>query len=180
MALKHDATSVRVSFPQALCEILLPSAVHLEERPGKQASRQKHPVSVYFQWQAWLHAVGRMHSARTTHSRMVMQPTTDWQVSSWNPVRPTAGRIRKVANWESHPEKLPTGDRNADTYISSRLHYHSTGACSYSHCFPHCLEPFDHKLLTPPPDPTQKCYPVSGDRGLGIKKSIGGWSHWAK
>ena len=32
----------------------------------------------------------------------------------------------------------------------------------------------------PPPPPSKKCCPVLGDRGLRIKKSIGGWSYWAK
>ena len=43
-------------------------------------------------------------------------------------------------------------------------------------CVSHCLEPSQRKLLTPPtqPPPPQKCYPVLGDRGLRIKKSIGG------
>ena len=43
---------------------------------------------------------------------------------------------------------------------------------------PHCLKPSERKLLTPPP--SKKGYPVLGDRGLRIKKSIGGWSYWAK
>ena len=46
------------------------------------------------------------------------------------------------------------------------------------------LGAFSAKTFDPPPPhpdpPLKKCYPVLGDRGLGITKSIGGWSYWAK
>ena len=94
-----------------------------------------------------------------------------------------AGRTLESRRFEAS-EKLTTGYRTANLSISGRLHYHSTGACSASPCSPHCLKPSDQKPLTPPSPhthphpPPKKCCPVSGDRGLRIKKSIGGLSHW--
>ena len=42
--------------------------------------------------------------------------------------------------------------------------------------------PSEHKLLTPTPSPPppKKGYPVSGDRGLKIQKSICGSLYWPK
>ena len=69
-----------------------------------QAGRQKHTVLDFFQWQAWLDAVGRTHSVRTSHNRMVIQPTADVHVhvGGSNPGRPTASRVSKVADRESN------------------------------------------------------------------------------
>ena len=61
-ATKHATLflTVQVATP---CKILLPSAVHLEERltvpyPGQQSVRQKHTVWVFCQWQTRPQAVG--------------------------------------------------------------------------------------------------------------------------
>ena len=74
-------------FLQLFSNILLPSAVHLEERltvsehqlAGKQAGGQKHRNTQFgfFQWQTRLQAVGRALTARTRNGRMAMQLTKD-------------------------------------------------------------------------------------------------------
>ena len=46
--------------------------------------------------------------------------------------------------------------RNADLKIRSQLRYHSTRVCCYSNVPPHCLEPSEQKLLTPPSPPPSK------------------------
>ena len=47
---------------------------------------------------------------------------------------------------------------------------------------PHCLEPSERKLLTPPtPPPPQKSdIQLEGVEASESKKSIEGWSYWAK
>ena len=64
-------------------KILLPSAVHLEERltvsqsvpqPGQQSGRQKHTVWVFCQWQMRRQAVGRPSHLRSGSGRVVKQP----------------------------------------------------------------------------------------------------------
>ena len=62
---------------------------------------------------------------------MVMQPTSDFLVDD------------------------AATTRTADLKSYSQLCYHSTGICSGGVTPPHCLEPSDQKLLTPP-TPSQK------------------------
>ena len=47
----------------------------------------------------------------------------------------------------------PTRIRTADLKLCRRLHYHSTGVGCDNTVPPHCSEPSDQKLLTPPPHP---------------------------
>ena len=71
---------------------------------------------------------------------MVMQPTADFMVGGSNP-----GLARMAA---------APRIRTADLKIYSRLcDCLTTGSC-YSHVPPHCLEPSERKLLTPPHTPT--------------------------
>ena len=71
-----------------------------------------------------------------------MQPTADLMVGGSNPSWPTmaaAGTTNK------------TRVRTADMQVCNRLHYHSTAVCPERIASPHCLKPFEHNLLTPPP-----------------------------
>ena len=129
---------------------------------GKQAGRQKHTVSVFCQWQTWLHAVGRTHSVRISHSRMVMKPTAKAQVGGSHPLPMPA----VSAN-------MPARNRTGGLPISGRLHYHLTGACSDSNCSPHRLKPSDQKLLTPPP-PQQSVIQFQGIEASESKNPLGG------
>ena len=105
---------------------------------------------------------------RTSHIRMVMQPAADWEVGSSNPGQPIAGCFSKVTDRESHHR--PVHQRLAALPFDRRSFCRSP--------FSPLLEAFCSKTVDPPPPPPQKkCYPVSGDRGLRFKKSIGGLSY---
>ena len=81
-------------------QILLPSAVHLEERltvsqavpePGQQSVGQKHTVWVFCQWQTRAQAVGTPIFKYGSIGRMVMQLAADF----WSAVRTPVRRIRR-------------------------------------------------------------------------------------
>ena len=57
----------------------------------------------------------------------------------------------------------PTRIRTANLKIYSQLRYHLTGVCCHSFVPPHCLEPSEHKLLTPSHPPLKKV--ISSYRG---------------
>ena len=117
---------------------------------------------------------GEIFRLRASSGRMVMQLTGVFMVGGSNPGR---------ANMALPPPT--TVDRPG--FVDRRLKTLHSGALPFDRRWcdsdmpPHCLEPAERKLLTPPHPPlSKKCYPVVGDRGLRTKKSIGGWSHWAK
>ena len=77
-------------------KILLPSAVHLEERltvsqavpePGQQSVRQKHTVWVFCQWQTRHQAVRTLLTRKSSSGRMVLQRSADFLVGGSNPGR---------------------------------------------------------------------------------------------
>ena len=139
-------------------------AVRQLDRP---AVSQKHTLWVFCQWQTRVQAVGRTTGLRIGSGRMAMQAAEDGLVGGSNP---------GAANTAAAPPLPPTRIRTADPKICGWVH-----TIRYHRCVSYCLEPSQRKLFTPPdPPPSKKCYPVLGDRGLKIKKSIGGWSYWAK
>ena len=96
--------------------------------------------------------------------RMVMQAAADILVGGSNP-----------------------GEANtaADHKICGLVCYHSTGGGCVTTVSPIAWSLLSENFCPPPPHtpptpPSKKCYPVLGDRGLRIKKSIAGWSYWAK
>ena len=128
------------------------------------------------QWQTRLQAVGRELPIRASSGRIVMQQTFYFLSRRFETCLADHGG---AAN-----DSPPTSIRTAYLKICCQPRYHSTEGCSDRSLPPHCLEPSEHKLLTPPPTPTptpsKTGYPVLGDRDLKIKKSIGGWFYWAK
>ena len=118
---------------------------------------------------------GEVVHFRASNGRTVTQLTPDRLVGSSNPDRANMAQLPppRVGRPGFEP---PTGN-----FASAALPFDRRW-CD-SNMPPHCLQPSERKLLTPPhptPTPSKKCYPVLGDRGLRIKKSIGGWSYWAK
>ena len=108
---------------------------------------------------------GEVAHGRASSGRMVMQLTAGLLVGGSNPDRASMA-----------PPPPPTDGRPGfqpptENFASAALQFDRRW--SDSNTPPHCWEPSERKLLTPPVPP-KKCYPVLGDRGLRIKKSIGG------
>ena len=73
---------------------------------------------------------------------MVMQPTAHFLVGGSNP---------GPANMAALPTTVDRlGFGSPAIQLCSRLRYHATRICNVSTEHPHCLEPSEHKLLTPP------------------------------
>ena len=110
-------------------EILLPSAVHLEERlivsqavpePGQQSVRQKHTVWVFCQWQTRDQAVGTLSSWNSSSGRMVMQLAAYYLVGGSNPGRmtmPPAPPLQQRVPW---PGFEPPTSGAASCYVTIR------------------------------------------------------------
>ena len=83
----HPGFPTRACFcPHLTKQILLPSAVHLEERlTVSQSVRQKHTLWVFCQWQTRVQAVERQAGLRMGSGRMVMQATVGFLVGGLNP-----------------------------------------------------------------------------------------------
>ena len=101
-------------------QILLPSAVHLEERltvsksvrlAAKQSVRQKHTVWVFCPWQTWPQPVWR--AAQASSGRTVMQLTVDLLFGGSNP-----GRARTAA---APPKTHLDSNRRRETLQSAAL-----------------------------------------------------------
>ena len=101
---------------------------------------------------------------------MVMQAAVNFRVGGLKPGVANTAAAPPLASTDQDSNRQPKILQPCALPFDRRL-------CGSS-MSPHCLEPSERKLLTPPP--SKKCYPVLGDRGLRIKKSIGGWSYWAK
>ena len=106
---------------------------------------------------------------RPSSGRMVMQLTG---VSGSYP-----GRVNTAAPPPPPTVRQPGFEPPTENFASAALPLDQRWCDSDKP--PHCLEPSERKLLTPPSPPQKGCA-VLGDRGLRIKKSIGGWSYWAK
>ena len=80
---------------------------------------------------------------RVSSGRMVMQPTAEFLVGGSNP-----GRANMAAALA-----MTVDGQGFETPTQK---YHSTRVCCDSNMPPHCLEPSDHELLTPPHPPLKK------------------------
>ena len=150
--------------------ILLPSAGHLEERPTvSQSASQPGKQSVR---QPGRHA-GKGHSlaflqlqTTITNIREPLDPGVQEQsVVEWSNTRQT-NRLASV--------RIPAGD----LLIAGS----ANRAPQPSFILDLGSNPSEHTLLTPlqPPPPKKNGIQFQGDRGLRIKKSIGGSFCWAK
>ena len=147
-------------------KILLPSGVHLEERltvsqsvleARQQSTRQKHTVWVFCQWQMRPQAVGRPYHGRSSSGRVVKQPFGVCGISGSNPSRLSFGA---AAAAKSQPTRIRTADQK--TFIGC-LKFDQQLCVSI--VLPHCLEPSERKLLTPPPPPHPLKKVISSFRG---------------
>ena len=115
------AANVRRPTPSpARGKILLPSAVHLEERltvsqsvpePRQQSVRKKHIVWVFCQWQMRPQAVGRPFDRRSGSGRVVKQPLGVSSAGGSNPGRVSVGAAAAAA--KSQPTRIRTTDQKA-------------------------------------------------------------------
>ena len=141
-------------------KILLPSAVHLEERltvsqavpePGKQSVRSNTQFGFFCQWQTRAQTVGTPLARQRRSGRMVMQQAKEFLVGGSNPGRPDPPppppppRSKTLATW--HSNRRPLLLRFAALPFDQLW-------CD-SHLLPHCLEPSQQKLSNPP-NPPQK------------------------
>ena len=133
-------------------EILLPSAVHLEERltvsPCARPAvshTETHSLGFLSVADASLSSGATLHR-RPSSGRMVTQPTADSWVGGSNP-----GSLYLAPPLPPRKVSRPGFEPPTENFVSSALPFDqrlSDGAL-----LPHCLEPSERKLLTPPPHP---------------------------
>ena len=102
-----------------------------------------------------------------------MQAAADFLVGGSNPGVANTAAAPQPASTDQDSNRRPKN--SADGCVTIR-----PGVDVTQMCLP-LLGAFSAKTFDPPPPPpSKKCYAVLGDRGLRIKKSIGGLSYWAK
>ena len=133
------------------------------------------------------HTVGFLSVSDTAPSSGADYWSQDWQWPNGNAAgrgllgrqfKPRCGQYGSGAAAGSRPTRI----RSADITFCVGCVTIRPGVDVAQRCVP-LLGAFSAITFDPPPPhppPSKKCYPVLGDRGLRIKKSIGGLSYWAK
>ena len=140
---------------------------------GCQSVGQKHTLWVFCQWQTWVQAVGRTTDRRIGGGLLVMHAAVDLSVGGSNPGAADTAVSPPPASTHQDSNRRPKNHQLVGCFTIQ------PGVNVTQMCDP-LLGAFSVKTFDPPPPPSKKCHPVLGDRGLRIKKSIGGWSYWAK
>ena len=148
------------------CTILLLNSIAFGNAPRREADSQ--PISQLARpavsqpethtWVFWQprHTLGFLADSAPSSGEDGCPQGKQWPNSNASDRRllgrqfePWLGEHAGVTVNDSRLTRIRTGDPK----VCSRLHYHLTGVCCDSRWPPHCLEPFDHKLLTPPTPP---------------------------
>ena len=82
-------------------------------------------------------------------------------------------RLADLGGGGVNDDSRPARIRTADLQVCSLLHYHSTALCSDRDASAHCLNPSEHKLLTPPPSPLKNDIQFQGIEASESKNPLG-------